>query len=74
MSDFLGAIAFVYLLLGFVLGTLRQGGQDIAQEVKRVRGTPLSNAAMERVPPSELKLLWFRIAITAAFALLLRCC
>ena len=70
MSDFLGAVAFVYLLLGILLGTLGPGGQDIAQEVKRVRGTPLSNAAMERVPPSELKLLWFRLAITLAFALL----
>jgi len=70
MSDFLRATAFVYLLLGILLGTLGPGGQDIAQEVKRVRGTPLSNAAMERVPPSELKLLWFRIAITLAFVLL----
>ena len=70
MSDFLGAVAFVYLLLGILLGTLGPGGQDIAQEVKRVRGTPLSNAAIERVPPSELKLLCFRTVITVAFALL----
>jgi hypothetical protein len=70
MSDFLGVIAIVYLLLGILLGTLGPGGQDIAEEVKRARGTPLSNAAMEREQPSELRLLWFRLAITVAFALL----
>jgi hypothetical protein len=70
MNNTLTIAALAYLLLGLLLGTLGPGGQDIAQEVKRVRGTALSNAAMERVPPSELKLLWFRIAITIAFALL----
>ena len=70
MNPTIAIAALVYLLIGLVLGTLGPGGQDIAQEVKRARGTPLSNAAMERVPPSELKLLLFRVAITAAFALL----
>lgn len=70
MNNTLAFAALAYLLLGLLLGTLGPGGQDIAQEVKRARGTPLSNAAMERVPPSELKLLWFRMAITIAFALL----
>ena len=70
MNDTIAIAALAYLLVGLLLGTLGPGGQDIAQELERARGTPLSNAAMERVPPSELKLLWFRIAITVAFALL----
>ncbi len=70
MNDTLAIAALAYLLVGLLLGTLGPGGQDIAKEVKRARGTPLSNAAMEREQPSELRLLWFRVAITVAFALL----
>jgi hypothetical protein len=70
MNDTLAISALAYLLVGLLLGTLGPGGQDIAQEIKRARGTPLSNAAMEREQPSELRLLWFRVAITVAFALL----
>jgi hypothetical protein len=70
LNDTLAIAALAYLLVGLLLGTLGPGGQDIAEHIKRARGTPLLNAAMERTPPSERRLLWARLAITVAFALL----
>lgn len=70
MSDFLGLAAVLYLLLGTTLCTLGPGGKAIAKEIKRARGTPLSNAAKESKAPSELKLLVFRLVLTAGFTLL----
>jgi hypothetical protein len=54
MNDTRAISALAYLMAGLLLGTLGPGGQDIAKEVKRARGTPLSNAAMERERPQSL--------------------
>ena len=70
MTQTIAIAALAYLLIGLVLGTLGPGGQDIAREMKRARGTPLSNATLERVPPSELRLQLARVLITLGFVLL----
>lgn len=60
----------VYLLIGFLLGTIGPAGKDIKKEVDRIRGTSLSNAFMEREPPSEAKVMTFKWTITSGFILL----
>jgi hypothetical protein len=70
MNDTLAIIALGYLLVGLLLGTLGPGGQDIAKEITRARGTPLTNAVMQREQPSERKLFGFRVVLTVAFILL----
>jgi hypothetical protein len=49
-----------YLLVGFFLVTLGPASKNISKEIDSARGTPLTNAIRERVPPSEKKLLLFR--------------
>jgi hypothetical protein len=63
-------LAIVYLIVGILLGTLGPAGKNIAKEVDSARGSPLTNAFMERDPPSELKLFLFRMTITIGFVLL----
>lgn len=62
--------AATYLLTGILLGTVGPVGKDISKEVERARGSPLTNAFMEREAPSEAKLLLFRIIVTLGFILL----
>ena len=45
--------AATYLLIGILFGTIGPAGKDIAKEVDRARGSPLTNAFMEREAPSE---------------------
>ena len=61
---------FLYVIVGVVLGTVGPAGKDIAKEVDRVRGTPLTNAFSEREPPSEAKVMAFKLIITLGFILL----
>ena len=62
--------AATYLLIGIFLGTLGPAGKNIAKEVDSARGSPMTNAFMEREAPSEVKLFFFRITITIGFVLL----
>lgn len=62
--------AATYLLIGIFLGTIGPAGKNIAKEVDRARGSPMTNAFMERAAPSEIKLFFFRITITLGFVLL----
>jgi hypothetical protein len=62
--------AVTYLLTGIFLGTTGSVGKDISKEIERARGSPLTNAFMEREAPSETKLLLFRIIVTLGFILL----
>jgi len=56
-----------YLFIGFLLGTVGLGGKEISGEIKRVRGSELTNALRENKPHSEFKLFLFRVIATAAF-------
>ena len=69
-STSLVAIGVIYILIGILLGTVGPVGKDISKEVERARGTPLTNAFYEREPPSETKLLLFRVIVTLGFILL----
>ena len=60
----------VYLAIGILLVAVGPVAENIANEIERARGTPLSNAFMERKQPSELKLMLARITITIGFVLL----
>jgi hypothetical protein len=60
----------IYLSIGVLLGTVGPAGKNIAEEVAKARGTPLTNAFAEREQPSELKLAIFRLIITVGFILL----
>ena len=62
--------AATYLLIGILFGTIGPAGKDIAKEVDRARGSPLTNAFMGREAPSEIKLFFFRITITLGFVFL----
>ena len=62
----LGAI---YFFIGIFLGTIGPVGKDISKEVEKARGTPLTNAVMERKAPSETKLILFRLIVTTGFVL-----
>jgi len=59
-----------YLLVGFFLVTLGPASKNISKEIDSARGTPLTNAIRERVPPSEKKLLLFRLILSVGFVLL----
>ena len=54
--------AATYLLIGIFFGTIGPAGKNIAKEVDRARGSPMTNAFMERAAPSEIKLFFFRRA------------
>ena len=69
-STSLAAIGVIYILIGILLGTVGPVGKDISKEVERARGTPLTNAFYEREPPSETKLILFRVIVTLGFILL----
>jgi ribosomal protein S27E len=58
-----------YLLIGLLLGIVGLGGKEISNEVKRARGSEFTNALTEKNPPSEFKLMLFRVIATAAFIL-----
>ena len=60
----------VYLAIGILLVAVGPVAENIAKEIDRARGTPLSNAFMEREQPSESKLQLARITITVGFVLL----
>ena len=60
----------VYLAIGILLVAVGPVAENIAKEIDRARGTPLSNAFMEREQPSESKLMLARITITVGFVLL----
>ena len=60
----------VYLAIGVLLVAVGPVAENISSEIDRARGTPLSNAFMEREQPSESKLLLARITITIGFVLL----
>ena len=64
------ASAAVYFIVGILLGTLGPAGKDIAKDVDRARGSPLTNAYMDREAPSEAKLFLFKAVITLGFILL----
>ena len=66
MIVFLG----LYLFIGILLVTLGPTGKGIAREIDRARGTPLTNAISEREPPSEKKLLLFKLTLAFSFVLL----
>lgn len=53
-----------YILICFVLSTLGPIKTVITDEIHRQRGTELTNAFNNRTPPSELRLLIFRILMT----------
>ncbi len=63
-------LALLYFAVGVLLGTVGPAGKNIAEEVAKARGTPLTNAFAEREQPSELKLALFRLIITVGFILL----
>jgi len=69
-STSLVAIGVIYILIGILLGTVGPVGKDISKEVERARGTPFTNTFYEREPPSETKLLLFRVIVTLGFILL----
>lgn len=69
MNNAIEISGIVYLLIGLLLGTVGLGGKEISDEVKRVRGAEFTNVLMEKKPPSEFKLLLFRVISTAAFIL-----
>ena len=60
----------VYLAIGILLVAVGPVSENIDKEIDRARGTPLSNAFMEREQPSESKLQLARITITVGFVLL----
>lgn len=60
----------IYIGIGFLLAAVGPVAQRISKEVKDARGTPLSNFVMKREQPSEVKLLFFRIAISIGFIIL----
>jgi len=60
----------VYLAIGIILVAVGPVAENIVKEIDRARGTPLSNAFMEREQPSEAKLKLARITITIGFVLL----
>ena len=70
MNNIYEIAAAIYLLIGILFGTIGPAGKDIAKEVDRARGSPLTNAFMEREAPSEVKLFFFRITITLGFVFL----
>ncbi len=70
MNQYFEIALSAYLLMGLYLATLGPAGKDIHEEIDRARGTSLLNAYLDREPPSELKLLLFRVLITAGFVLL----
>ena len=53
-----------YIFIGFVLSTVGPIKKVISDEIHRLRGSKLVNAVTNRDPPSELKLLIFRILMT----------
>lgn len=59
-----------YLAIGILLVVVGPVAENISREIDRARGTPLSNAFMEREKPPESKLLLARITITIGFVLL----
>jgi len=70
MNNIFEIAAIACILLGIMLATVGPGGKDIAKEMDRAKGTPFSNAVMDREAPSKLKLLFFKIIITFGFVLL----
>ena len=60
----------VYLAIGILLVAVGPVSENIDKEIDRARGTPLSNAFIEREQPSESKLILARITITVGFVLL----
>jgi len=60
----------VYLAIGVVLVCIGPVAENISREIDRARGTPMSNAFMQREQPPESKLLLARITITIGFVLL----
>jgi hypothetical protein len=60
----------IYIAIGILLVSIGPVAENISKEIDRARGTPLSNAFMEREQPSERKLLLARITITIGFILL----
>ncbi len=60
----------LYLFLGILLVTLGPLGKSIARETDKTRGTPFTNAIMEREPPSEKKLLLFKLTLAFGSVLL----
>ena len=70
MTHLFAIVLVIYLVIGVLLATIGPAGKDITVEVDRIRGSSLLDAYLEREPPSELKLLVFRVIITAGFVLL----
>ena len=62
--------AATYLFIGIFLSMIGPAARNIAKEVDSARGSPMTNALMEREAPSEMKLFFFRIIITFSFVLL----
>jgi ribosomal protein S27E len=60
----------VYLAIGVVLVCIGPVAENISREIDQARGTPMSNAFMQREQPPESKLLLARITITVGFVLL----
>jgi len=70
MTNLFEIVLVIYWVIGTLLATIGPASKDITMEVDRIRGSSLLDAYLEREPPSELKLWFFRAFITAAFILL----
>lgn len=60
----------VYLAIGIFLVAIGPVAENIAKEVERARGTPLSNAFLEREQPSEKKLFFFKVIVSIGFVIM----
>ena len=60
----------LYWIAGLLLGTIGPAGRSIQREVENARGTEFTNAIMQRKPPSEKKLFFFKLTLILGFSLL----
>lgn len=64
LNNILEISVAAYFSIGGLLGTVGPIGKSIAEEVDRVRGMPLSNAATDTELPSERRLLILKLIFT----------
>lgn len=60
----------IYLFIGALFLVRGPVAENITREIDRARGTPLSNAYLEREQPAELKLFILRAVVSIGFVLL----
>lgn len=61
---------YIYLAVGLVLVLKGPVADNIAKEVERARGSPLTNAFLEREAPSETKIFVFKLVVSIGFVLM----